>query len=171
MGAADVRAQIYRVNGELIPGTEGITPGPSVQLDQRELRFAQLASLDLSAANFAESDLTSADLSHRDCRLPGRIPNLDTSLSERSCFHVISSRPVLAEGELTGHQHRILDPLSAQLFRHGEELCLDIVEDFAQLVHNEHATIWLERGQYRVWRQREYSPEQFSSNGSRVVLD
>ena len=49
---------------------------------------------------------------------------------------------VLAEGELTGHQHRILDSLSARLFRHGEYFYLDVVDDFARLVHDEHATIW-----------------------------
>ena len=86
---------------------------------------------------------------------------------------------VLAEGELTGHQHRILDPLSARLFRHGEYFYLDVVDDFAQLVHDEHATIWLERGQYRVWRQREYSPDRYSrleqssgeASGVRIVFD
>jgi hypothetical protein len=78
--------------------------------------------------------------------------------------------PVVAEGELTGHQHRILDAQSAQLYRHGTEWYLDVVDDFAQLVHDEHATIWLERGQYRVWRQREYSPEQHSRDGRSVRL-
>lgn len=65
---------------------------------------------------------------------------------------------VIAEGESTGHQHRILDPLSARLFGFHTDMYLDVIGDFAQLVHDEHETIWLQRGVYRVWRQREYAP-------------
>ncbi|MFO0897978.1 MAG: pentapeptide repeat-containing protein [Pirellulales bacterium] len=61
------RAQILRWdNGQVIPGAEGITPGPGVQLDQwntdaHNLRFADFAgSLDLSQANFHASWLESA---------------------------------------------------------------------------------------------------------------
>ena len=37
------RADIYRWdNGQLIPGTQGITPGPGVVLDHHELAFAAL---------------------------------------------------------------------------------------------------------------------------------
>lgn len=80
---------------------------------------------------------------------------------------------VLAEGEITGHQHRILDPMSARMWRYRDAMYFEVVADFAQLVHNEHATIWLERGMYHVWRQREYSPGQFDKNGNefRFVLD
>lgn len=41
-----------------IPGTEGITPGPGVQLDHRELEYAKLGgwspddAMDLTGANF-----------------------------------------------------------------------------------------------------------------------
>ena len=47
-------------NGELIPGTEGITPGPGVQLQDRFLDFADLKNKTLTDATFARSDLTSA---------------------------------------------------------------------------------------------------------------
>jgi hypothetical protein len=66
---------------------------------------------------------------------------------------------VLVRGEATGHAHRIEDPRTAQLFRHGGELYLRVVADRADLVHEEHARIELPRGDYRVWTQREYSPE------------
>ncbi|MEX2185625.1 MAG: pentapeptide repeat-containing protein [Pirellulales bacterium] len=57
------RADIYRWdNGEPIPGTEGITLGPGVQLDHRQLQFAQLGG-GLTGANFAASNLTNARLS------------------------------------------------------------------------------------------------------------
>ncbi len=46
--AALGRADIHRWdNGQLIPGTEGITPGPGVRLDHRDLQFSQLSTLNL----------------------------------------------------------------------------------------------------------------------------
>ena len=37
-------ADIYRWdNGQVIPGTEGITPGPGIQLVEMELEYAYLA--------------------------------------------------------------------------------------------------------------------------------
>jgi hypothetical protein len=65
---------------------------------------------------------------------------------------------VLAEGEITGHHHRIEDPLTASLFVHRGELLLSVVALEARLVHEEHGPIELARGAYRVWRQREYAP-------------
>jgi hypothetical protein len=65
---------------------------------------------------------------------------------------------VLAEGEITGHHHRIEDPRSAALYFHRGEMLLSIVTPRARLVHDEHGPIELDRGAYRVWRQREYEP-------------
>lgn len=73
---------------------------------------------------------------------------------------------VLAEGEVTGHVHRIADPGSAQLFQHGPDVYLRVLADAATLTHEEHGPILLPRGTYRVWRQREYSPREI-----RVVRD
>ena len=37
------RADVFRWdNGQVIPGTEGITPGPGVQLNDRQLEYADL---------------------------------------------------------------------------------------------------------------------------------
>jgi hypothetical protein len=56
-------ADIYRWdNNQVIPGTEGITPGPGVQLDHRELEYARLNSFVLIGADFELSNLTRADL-------------------------------------------------------------------------------------------------------------
>ncbi len=71
---------------------------------------------------------------------------------------VRQSGVVLAEGEITGHHHRIEDPRSASLFVHRGQLLLNVVAPVANLVHEEHGTIELTRGAYRVWRQREYNP-------------
>jgi uncharacterized protein YjbI with pentapeptide repeats len=58
------QADIFRWdNGQLIPGTEGITPGPGVQLDEFELEFAQFSQTNLSEATFQLANLNGADLS------------------------------------------------------------------------------------------------------------
>jgi hypothetical protein len=66
---------------------------------------------------------------------------------------------ILAKGELTGHAHRIEESDAAQLFRHGEKMYLRVTGERASVTHQEHATISLGRGMYRVWIQREYTPE------------
>ena len=70
-----------------------------------------------------------------------------------------TARPnlILAEGELTGHAHRINSGTAATLFADDDDLYL-AVEDEAVIVHEEHGAVTLDRGHYRVWRQREYSP-------------
>ena len=65
---------------------------------------------------------------------------------------------VLADGELTGHQHRITDFRSALVLEDRGQLYVNVVSEFADVVHEEHGTIQLERGLYRVWRQREFDP-------------
>lgn len=65
---------------------------------------------------------------------------------------------VLAEGEVTGHQHRIGEFGSAVVSEYRGQTFLDVVADKASLIHEEHGTIVLERGAYRFWRQREYDP-------------
>jgi hypothetical protein len=68
---------------------------------------------------------------------------------------------ILVHGEVTGHSHRVADMKSASLFagRVPTEMFLDVRETPAEVVHEEHGTITLQPGLYRIWRQREYSPE------------
>lgn len=75
--------------------------------------------------------------------------------------HQAVRRPgaVLAEGELTGHSHRVEPAGSAELWQHGETLFLNVTSQVARVVHQEHAPIILSQGLYRVWRQREYTPK------------
>jgi len=59
-------------NGQVIPGTEGITPGPGVHLENRNLAFAELSEKNLAnayftganlhRAHFRSSNLTNAEL-------------------------------------------------------------------------------------------------------------
>lgn len=73
-----------------------------------------------------------------------------------------SRRIVLASGEATGHHHALEMDDPAVWWKRGEGLT---EEKFVQLTrparvtHQEHATIELPAGTYRVTRQREYSPE------------
>ena len=67
-------------------------------------------------------------------------------------------RIVLAYGEVTGHAHAV-STAHAAIYKHNEERYL-VTEPGAQLVHEEHNTIVLEPGVYRVIRQREYSPRE-----------
>jgi hypothetical protein len=74
---------------------------------------------------------------------------------------------ILVHGELTGHSHRLEDPRSAALFAGlPGELFLDVPAGGTRIVHDEHGPIELPQGVYRVWRQREYSPQAI-----RVVQD
>ena len=65
----------------------------------------------------------------------------------------------LAHGELTGHSHEIREKSAAVLWESGENLFLEVEAKLATVVHQEHAPIELPKGYYRVWRQREYTPE------------
>jgi hypothetical protein len=66
---------------------------------------------------------------------------------------------VLVEGELTGHSHRLADLSTAELWEKEGELFLRVLADCTTVIHQEHKPITLPRGTYRVWGQREYSPE------------
>lgn len=69
---------------------------------------------------------------------------------------------ILAHGEVTGHAHAIADNHVAQTASadHPGVTFLEVSEAMAALKHEEHATIELPPGEYRVTRQREYSPEE-----------
>ena len=68
---------------------------------------------------------------------------------------------VLVHGELTGHSHRLEDLENATLYAGSNpgEVFLEVIGPTARIIHEEHNVIELSPGTYRVWRQREYSPE------------
>lgn len=68
------------------------------------------------------------------------------------------SNLILAYGEITGHSHRIADPKTAQTFELDGQIFLKVIDPIAQLIHEEHATIEIPQGIYRIWQQREYTP-------------
>ena len=73
---------------------------------------------------------------------------------------------ILAHGEVTGHSHRIREAGAARLFTHGHTIYLNVTAPTATLVHEEHRPIILRTGVYRVWQQREYTPDAI-----RTVID
>lgn len=73
---------------------------------------------------------------------------------------------ILAKGEITGHSHRVETEGVAVLFDSGDDVFVHVAESPARVVHEEHDTVTLQPGYYRVWRQREYTPEEI-----RVVRD
>jgi hypothetical protein len=68
-----------------------------------------------------------------------------------------NERIVLAYGELTGHAHAISNDQAQAYSAEGTRYL--VVRQEAHLVHEEHATVPLPQGIYRVVRQREYSPQ------------
>lgn len=76
----------------------------------------------------------------------------------------VHGRLVLAEGEITGHAHTIMEQDGVRLVTQGEadELrmwLLVTTSEPVELEHDEHATLTVPPGVYEVTRQREYAPE------------
>ena len=71
----------------------------------------------------------------------------------------------LAEGEVTGHSHRIADG-QAELYEQDGTLYLRVLSDTATLIHEEHNAVEIPQGNWMVRIQREYEPE-----GWRYVAD
>ena len=83
-----------------------------------------------------------------------------------------NGRVILAHGEVTGHAHEIETPTLATLHEMKEAVRLLgdlpgseamtktglVLSDDTGLVHQEHSRIPLEKGDYIVTRQREYTP-------------
>lgn len=72
-----------------------------------------------------------------------------------------NGRIVLAYGEVTGHSHAVLAPEEeAELHELVQEIeRYLVVNRTTTVVHEEHGEIELAPGVYRVWIQREYSPD------------
>ena len=70
------------------------------------------------------------------------------------------ARPVLAEGEVTGHSHRISDPATAQVLVRQNRMYLRVTASSATIVHEEHGPLTIPKGSYEVRIQREYHPQE-----------
>jgi hypothetical protein len=67
-------------------------------------------------------------------------------------------RVILQHGEVTGHCHAISTDYARMYTAKGQRY-LEIYKPGAKLNHEEHGTIALPEGFYRVIQQREYVPE------------
>lgn len=71
----------------------------------------------------------------------------------------------LAEGEVTGHRHRISSG-EAELYEREGVLYLRVISPTAILTHEEHDRVTIPQGNWEIRIQREYEPE-----GWRYVAD
>jgi len=69
---------------------------------------------------------------------------------------------VLAEGEVTGHAHRITEG-EAELYELENRLYLRVHSETAMLTHEEHRAIAIPKGNWIVRIQREYEPGSWRS--------
>ena len=69
-----------------------------------------------------------------------------------------NGRIILAHGEVTGHSHSLAE-CDGTLTQESGITYLEIKTALAMLTHQEHGTVEIPKGTYRVTRQREYSPE------------
>jgi hypothetical protein len=61
----------------------------------------------------------------------------------------------LAEGEVTGHKHQIIEG-EARLYERNGTLYLSVLSEWATLSHEEHKPIAIPQGDWNVKIQREY---------------
>lgn len=66
----------------------------------------------------------------------------------------------LAEGEVTGHSHRISNG-EAELYEKNGTLYLKVLSPTATLIHEEHQAISIPQGNWLVRIQREYEPKRW----------
>jgi len=63
---------------------------------------------------------------------------------------------ILVRGETTGHAHRLNTP-TLSVYGTDDEMFVNLDKP-TELVHEEHKTIQVDKGTWKVVRQREYSP-------------
>jgi predicted nuclease of restriction endonuclease-like (RecB) superfamily len=121
-------------------------------------RLRRLVGIDLKLGKFQAADKGQMELYLRWLEeyemQPGEEPPIGLPGDAKRLPHC-----TLAKGELTGHAHRIQEPNAAVLYERGDQRYLEVIAKRAALIHQEHAPISLARGVYRVWIQREYTPE------------
>ena len=90
----------------------------------------------------------------------------DAAASRQIIQSVHNGAVIVAEGEATGHHHRLLgsvamyrDDAIARDIPSGLYVAhVEVMSPTGRLVHEEHAPITLEEGTYRVRRQRQLEP-------------
>lgn len=78
----------------------------------------------------------------------------------------VCGRIVLAEGEATGHAHAIVDVAECELYTLADALFVKVGAPVT-VTHEEHDTVTLDRGVWRVAIVREY--DHFAEEARRVI--
>ena len=73
---------------------------------------------------------------------------------------------ILAEGEITGHHHRMISDVNVTVFEDTDSMYFKL-DDEASLVHEEHKELKLAPAIYKVTKEREY--DYFSKEIRKVV--
>lgn len=98
------------------------------------------------------------------------IPMRDETLNTQGAK--VRDNGIIAEGEATGHHHRvaIADMPNAELLELGwqRDLYLRVTGDSISIVHEEHHTVTLPKGDYKVHQAREFD---YLGQFSRAVRD
>lgn len=71
------------------------------------------------------------------------------------CIKIKGNKGVLAEGETTGHAHRMARPVEMFQAPQSQDVFMSVPKRM-ELMHEEHATQVIEPGMYRVGRVVEY---------------
>lgn len=82
----------------------------------------------------------------------------DRWVHDRAGTWALVNGGIVERGEATGHAHRLVLGDVMQQVRNQRELRL-VSSGGAQLTHDEHDTIVLPEGEYRVLRQREFQAD------------
>ena len=77
-------------------------------------------------------------------------------------FELLKTDFIVAEGEVTGHKHRLIPTKDSQMeiAQDGTGFYLRIIKGSANLVHEEHDTHTLETGIHYIGRQWEFSEQE-----------
>lgn len=66
---------------------------------------------------------------------------------------------ILAEGEITGHNHQIVSGVAQLIVLQGNDrgkMILNVISDYAKLKHQEHKEIDIPKGKWEISQVREY---------------
>ena len=66
---------------------------------------------------------------------------------------------IVAHGEVTGHAHRVMEAEGVAVLENEKGDKFVEAENDVNVGHDEHGPVILEKGNWEVRRQREYSPE------------
>jgi hypothetical protein len=108
------------------------------------------------------------------------IERVEDDVPSGAIVRTVHDGPVtIAEGEATGHHHRLLgsvamyrDDAIARDIPQGLYIAhVEVLSPTARLVHEEHAPIVLDKGTYRVRRQRQLEPREIGFDEQFSVIE